>query len=127
MIDLYKKILISQFEASLSMARQCVEACKPQHWDGKIANDTFRQVIYHVLFFTDLYLSADETGLEDREFHKRGGNERGPHLSPGLGKEDTLAYIPIIRRKVIDTLSAETEESLNGPSGFSWRKFTRAE
>jgi hypothetical protein len=44
MIDLVKKILAGQFEASLCMLDQCVQKCPPEHWEGKIASHTFRQV-----------------------------------------------------------------------------------
>jgi hypothetical protein len=60
MIEYLKQILTGQFEAALAMLNQCVQACPPKHWEGKIANDTFRQVAYHKLFFIDLYLSPNE-------------------------------------------------------------------
>jgi hypothetical protein len=59
--------------------------------------------------------------------HLRGGDERGEEASPGLSKADTLAYVPICRQKVFDAISGETAESLAGPSGFSYCKFSRAE
>ena len=93
-MDTYlRQILTSQYEASLAMINQCVAACAEQHWEGKIANDSFRQIAYHTLFFTDLYLSPREEKFVRRELHSRGGDETGPELSPGLGKEETLAYV----------------------------------
>jgi hypothetical protein len=126
-IDYLKQILTAQFEASLAMLNQCIQACPPQHWEGKIAHDTFRKVAYHTLFFTDLYLSPSEESFQLRDLHHRGGDERGPVLSPGLAKDDTLSYVTIVRQKVSESLAAETPQSLQGPSGFSWRKFSRGE
>ena len=126
MFELYKQLVTSQFEASLCMLNQCVAACKPEHWDGKIANGTFRWVAYHTLFFTDFYLSPSEDVFELRELNQRGGDERGDALSPGLEQDDALAYVAICRQKAIDILGSETAESLAGPSGFSWRKCSRA-
>jgi uncharacterized damage-inducible protein DinB len=127
MIDHIKKSLTSQFEASLCMVNQCVAACRPEHWEGKIANDTFRQVAYHTLFFTDLYLSRNEQEFQLRELHSRGGDERGPTLSAGLSKEETLSYIAICRQKMIESLAAETSDSMQDWSGFSWRNISRCE
>src|SRR2546421_487615 len=122
MLDYFKQILTAQFEAALCMMNQCIEACAPEHWEGKIANDTFRQVSYHTLFFADLYLSPNENAFELRDLNHRGGDERGPTLSPGLARTETLSYLEICRQKMLQTLAAETSESLQGPCGFSWRK-----
>jgi hypothetical protein len=127
MIDYLRQILANQSEASLCMLNQCVAACPPQHWDGKIAYGTFRQIAYHTLFFTDLYLSPNEEAFTLRDLNLRGGDERGPTLSAGLPKEETLAYVAICREKVSEALARETPESLRGPSGFSWRKESRGE
>ncbi len=127
MTDFVIEMLKSQFEAALAMLKQCIAACPPEQWEGKIANDTFRQVAYHTLFFVDLYLTADESEFALRELHHRGGDEREPTASAGLSKDDTLAYLAICRQKAIDMLAAETEASLQGPSGFSYRRFSRCE
>ena len=86
-----------------------------------------RWVAYHTLFFADLYLSKNEDAFVLRELHRAGGDERGEEAAPGLSREETLAYVRIVRTKVGDSLAGETEETLRGPSGFSWRKCTRAE
>jgi hypothetical protein len=127
MLELYKQLVVSQFEAALAMLNQCIAACPPEHWEGKIANDAFRYVAYHTLFFADLYLSTSENAFQQTDFHRRGGDERGEAASPGLSKEETLAHVPVVRQKLLDTLAAETAESLAGPSGISWRKTSRAE
>ena len=127
MIDYVKQILTGQYEASLAMLNACIEACPDEHWDGKIANGTFRWVAYHTLFFLDLYLSPSNEAFELRELHERGGDERQPIACPGLSKTDMLAYVQICRQKIADALSAESLETLQGPSGFSWYKITRGE
>lgn len=127
MPDYLKQILIGQFEAALCMLNQCIAACPPDYWESKIANGTFRWVAYPTLFFTDLYLSPSEHEFELRDLHERGGDERGPDLNPGLSQEEALAYVSICRQKLHDSLAAETPESLEGESGFSYRRFTRGE
>src|SRR3954462_10838911 len=99
MIDQFQIILTSQFDAALCMLHQCIDACLPEHWEGKIANDSFRQMAYHTLFCVDLYLSRDAESFELRELHARGGDERLPTISDGLSKEETLQYLTICREK----------------------------
>jgi uncharacterized damage-inducible protein DinB len=125
MQDYFNAILSSQFEASLCMLHHCIKACPPKHWEGKIANATFRQVAYHTLFFVDLYLSPNAESFQLRDLHRRGGDERGPTVSRGLSKPQTLEYLSICRDKARDTLASESARVLQTRSGF--RKFSRGE
>jgi uncharacterized damage-inducible protein DinB len=127
MIDYIRQILAGQYGASLAMLRDCIASCAPEHWEGMIANGSFRYVAYHTLFFTDLYLTRHEHAFELRDQHVRGGDEREDKLSLGLSKEETLAYALICRDKVTESLAQETDGSLQAYSGFSWRKFSRGE
>lgn len=128
MLEYFKTTLAGQFEAALCMLGECIRKCPPENWEGHIANDTFRQVAYHTLFFVDLYLSRDEGAFELRELHERGGDERSPTaISAGLGKDETLAYLAFCREKAKEAFAAETVGTLQGESGFSWLPFSRGE
>lgn len=127
MLDLYKESTLGQFEAALAMLKQCIERCPNELWESKIAELTVRQVAYHTLFFVDFYLTPDEAAFELRDLHRIGGDEREPINSPGLDKQGTLDYLNFGLDKLQATIAAETEESLRGPSGFSWVNFSRAE
>jgi hypothetical protein len=127
MIEYVRQMLIREFEAALAMLNQCIEACPEEHWDDKIANGTFRWVAYHALFFLDLYLSSSEHDFQRRDFHVRGGDEREDRLSEGLSRQDSLSYVAICRQKILEAIAAETIESLQGGSGFSWYPITRGE
>jgi len=39
----------------------------------------------------------------------------------------TKSYLNVCRQKALDVVAAETAETFAGPSGFDWRKCTRAE
>lgn len=99
MTEYLRTILTGQFEASLAMLHQCVRLCSPEHWEGMIANRTFRRIAYHTLLFVDLYLSPREAAFELRDLHRRGGwtepDEEAPRI--GLPKVDTLGYVEICR------------------------------
>jgi hypothetical protein len=128
MIEYLKTILTAQLEASLCMLKECIERCPVEHWESKIANDTFRQIAYHTLFFIDLYLSPGETAFRLRECHQRGGDERSSTAaSNGLTKDETLAYLAVCRHKALKTFAAETQASLEAASGFSRLAFSRGE
>ena len=128
MIDYLKTILTGQFEASLCMLSECIRKCPQEHWEGKIGNDTFRQVAYHTLYFVDLYLSPSKKAFKPRACHHRGGDERVTTAAGGgLTKDETLSYLALCRQKAIETLASETPAILQGPSGFSRLPFSRGE
>ncbi len=128
MLEYFKTILTAQLQAALCMLNDCIRICPPEHWDGKIANSSFRQVAYHTLFYVDLYFSLSEDAFELRELHQRGGDDRSPtDTSAGLSQEETLAYVATCRQKMLQTLASETAQSLQGGSGFSWLSFSRGE
>jgi uncharacterized damage-inducible protein DinB len=62
-----------------------------------------------------------------RELHQRGGDERSTAVSAGLSRDESLAYVEFCHRKGLDALAAETQQSLQGPSGFARLPFSRGE
>lgn len=125
--DHLKQILLGQYEAALCMFHETLAACPTELWDGKIAFLTFGQTAYHTLFFTDYYLSRSEHDFELRDVNVTGGDERTDAVSAGLGKDQTMAYLLICREKMRAALASETAESLQAPSAFERRNFSRGE
>src|SRR5688572_6847330 len=127
MTEYVKEILLGQLEAGLSMMRRCVVACPERCWDERVGKATFRKIVYHTLYYVDLYLSRGPEQLEEREWHKVGGAQRGPMRCVGLSKAESLLYIRECRRKAKRMMREETEESLRGGCGFAWRTISRGE
>jgi hypothetical protein len=127
MLPYLREILLGQYEAALCMLDHCLRACPPEHWQGKIAACTFQEVAYHTLFFTDYYLSPSDTAFSLRDLNLKGGDERALDVSPGLSQTDTLAYLTACRTKLVQSLAAETSESLQAPAAFPRRTFSRGE
>jgi hypothetical protein len=127
MIDLYKQATLGQFEAALAILKQCIERCPGELWESQVAELTVQQIAYHTLFFVDFYLTASESDFTLRDVHHVGGDESEPVVSPGLDQQATLEYLAICLEKLRVAIASETEATLQGPSGFHWCKFTRAE
>ena len=128
MIDHFKTIIASQFEASLCMLHDCVRKCPREHWDGIVAKYPFWQVVYHTLCFADLYLTESEGAFQFRDIHPKGWaefNEEYP--SRRFEKPELADYVAWCREKAIRSIGAETAESLQGASGFPRLRFSRAE
>jgi hypothetical protein len=129
MTDYVRQILTGQFEAALCMMNDCLVKCPPEHWDGVIGKYAFWNVAYHTLCFTDLYLSPTKEAFEFRaQFHPGGWSEFDEQYpSRRFEQPELINYLAICREKAGSMLAAETPESLQGPSGFSWKPFSRGE
>ncbi len=140
-----KPVLLSQYEAALCALRECIAACPERCWDGPgslIAKYPFWQVAYHTLCFVDCYLSPSNEEFKAAiegprpagapNFHPRGIAElEDEYPSRTFTRDELLAYTEVCRAKLRAVLGdgpgAETDSSLEGPSGFPWLPFSRAE
>jgi hypothetical protein len=137
MLDTLKELLAHQYEASLSTLNLCVARCPDARWNERVANLRFCQVAFHVTMFADLYLqpSDDLDAFKRQPFHVE-------HAADGFrdyeeladrpqvllyAKPFILSYIQHVRSKARTTIAGESAEVLAGPSGFHWRKCSRAE
>jgi hypothetical protein len=137
MLDTFKPLLTHQYEAALSMLKACVDRCPDIVWDERVASYTFSQVVFHTLYFTDLYLGPDD----EASFRRQPSHL---HLAPlfadlpanlepfedptprSYDKAPLLTYLEFCRRKVIEVMATETEETLTATEGFGG-DFSRAE
>jgi hypothetical protein len=129
MLDPFKSIVSTQYEAALCMLNDCLVKCPDDAWARPVAKYPFWQAAHHVLIFTDLYLSPSKEAFVFRDDVHPGGWAAFDDEYPAHRFErDVLTdYVHICRRKAIDVVAAETAESLAGESGFDWLKFSRAE
>jgi len=129
--DLGKQAVTTQFEASLSMLKEAIEKCPDEHWEGLIAKYPIWMVAYHTLCFVDYYLSRGEADFRPRVeegIHPTGMAELDEEYpSRKFSRSELLDYAALCRRKLTEAMTAETAESLGGPSGFSRLKFSRFE
>ena len=55
--------IISQYHAALRTLESCIDRCPNELWVTGEPVYPFWQIAYHTAFFTDLYLSADQTSF----------------------------------------------------------------
>ena len=136
MLDTVRTLLTSQYEAALCTLNVCVTRCPDPMWNARVGNLTVDQVVFHTLFFADLYLqpSEDLDALKQQPFHLAraaafGDYEEAEDRVQVMHYERPFIaeYVQHCRRKAGDVLARESAEVLSGPSGFSWRKCSRGE
>src|SRR5438105_7891686 len=118
MTEHFKRIVLRQYEAALSMLKQRIEVCPAEQWEGIVGRGMFRQHAYHTLFWTDYYLTTHEDQFALSSFNERGGDEREPGSCDGLEKPDALEYVEHCHTKILTIIPAETQTYLEGDSGF---------
>lgn len=137
MLDTVKTLLVNQYEAALSMLKACVDGCPESAWNAPVANHMFSKVVFHTLYFTDLYVGRDdEASFRRQPLHRQLAPlfadlpvGREPFEDPAPRSYDRaplLTYLEFCRRKVSEIMATETEETLNASEIFGY-EFSRAE
>ena len=118
----FKTALKSQYHAALAMLREAVDRCPDEEWLSRDHKNAFWQIAYHVLYFTHLYLQADEAAFDRWTQHR--GVDDGTSAEP-YTKAQVLEYWNFVDRMVdgaVDALDLENPES-----GFWWYKMSKLE
>lgn len=137
MVELIRIWLANQYEAALSMLDACIEESPESVWSGVVGVHGYSQVVFHTLYFTDLYLGRDdEVSFRRQSFHRQLAplfvdlpERTEPFEVPAPRTYDRSllrAYLEFCRRKVGEVMAGETEESLRAPESFRG-EFPRAE
>jgi hypothetical protein len=66
-----KETIKSQYFASLEMLRQVILECPDSLWTSTEFSNPFWNTVFHVLFYTHLYLQPREEDFVPWEKHKR--------------------------------------------------------
>ena len=121
-------ILASQLDASLAMLEACIRACPAEQWDKAVGRWPFWEVAYHTLCFADLYLAPGEAAWAPGKFQPKGMAElKDEHPSRRFEQGEMVEYVGYCRERARKVFAAETAAMLEGPTGFSWLPFSRAE
>jgi hypothetical protein len=126
-----KSALKSQYHAALETLRQCVEQCPPALWDcDSDAGAPFWRVVYHTIFYTDLYLGLNYKVFEPWKRHRKGaenlgGAKRKPVPCPAYTRKEILEYWRLCDRMVdqkVEAMDLAAEKC-----GFWWYRMGKLE
>jgi hypothetical protein len=111
-IEILKPTLWSQFGASIDMLEGSIRSCPEQVWTASVGKRPFWAVVFHTLFFLDLYLSESEQGFRPPPpFDQSVLPESGRIPGRAYTRTELQGYLDFCRDKCITSLSSLTEES----------------
>jgi hypothetical protein len=128
MNERWKAAVWGQFGAAIDMLERAIQACPEDLWGDRSQKPEFWYVVFHTLFFIDLYLSESEVGFHPPEpFTLDEMDERGLMPDRAYTKKELLTYLGHGRSKCHAAIGGMTEERASSHCGFSWLELNREE
>lgn len=122
-----KSVIAAQYRASLEMLGAAADACSEELWDEPRHDPPAWRIVYHTLFFTDLYLSATAEAFSPWPKHVAQYESLEPLLAID-GTPYPKADLSEYRLQLTAGVEARVAGlDLAGPSGMSWLPFTKLE
>ena len=133
----WRSIIWQQFGAAIDDLDNALQACPDDLWQACLWHEPelekfflpeFWYVVYHSLFWLDLYLTGSEEGfLPPEPFLLVEQNDEGPLPERPYTKTELHAYLEICRHRCRTTIEALTDEAAQRVCRFPWGEVTFAE
>ena len=109
-----KKIIWSQFGASIKMMENAIKACPDELWGDRTQNPEYWYLVYHTLFWMDFYLTDspdDFTTLTPFTLSEL--DPEGLLPERAYTRTELLTYLEHGRNKFINIIKKLTDETAN--------------
>ncbi len=124
----WKTILWQQFGAAIEMLENALRACPEKLWGDRSQQPEYWYVVYHTLFFLDLYLSGSVEGFAPpAPYNLDEMNPAGILPERVYTKDELQSYLEHGRRKCRETLENLTDEKCQQRCVFMWGEMSFAE
>ncbi|MBE2223555.1 MAG: DinB family protein [Anaerolineae bacterium] len=129
-----KTALLQQFGATIDMLENVLHACPDHLWRVRLWDDPklpqsaeFWYILYHTLFWLDLYLSGSVEGfMPPAPFTLDELDPAGLIPEKPYTKDELQTYLEHNRTKCRLTIEALTDEKANQKCSFPWGEITFA-
>src|SRR5690349_19275663 len=118
---IWKDVIWSQFGATIDMLENALLACPDELWTDRSEYQAFWYIVYHTLFWLDLYLSGSVEGFAPpapftlEELDPAGLIPPRPYT-----KDELHSYLKHCRQKCRTTIEALTDEKARQLCKFPW-------
>ncbi len=124
----WKATVWGQFGAAIDMLENALRVCPEELWSDRSRRPEFWYLVYHTLFFLDLYLSGSLEGFAPPppftldELDPEGVLPERPYT-----KAELQSYLEHGRAKCRAAIAALTDEQARRRGGFDWLDLDRVE
>ncbi|UCF35826.1 MAG: DinB family protein [Acidobacteriota bacterium] len=130
MSEFWPEVIGRQYAASIEMLKNAVDACPEALWDDRSDGTPIWHIVYHTIFFCDLYLTENLEAFKPRDYHVD-----HYHFLPGDYKEfggivktpercystaQMLEYADHCTRKAKAVFASLNEKRARERCGFWW-------
>jgi hypothetical protein len=123
-----KPIIRQQFGASIEMLENALVACPDELWGDPSQQPGYWYLVYHTLFWLDLYLSGAVEGfMPPAPFTLDELDPAGLMPDRVYAKDELQTYLWHCRRKCRAAIERLTDEKANELSVFGWGEVSFAE
>ena len=124
----WKALLSRQFGASIDMLENAVTACPIEVWGDRSRRPEFWYVVYHTLFYLDLYLGGSVHGfVPPAPFTLDEMDPAGVMPDRVYTKAELQTYLEHTRDKCRAAIAGMTDERARQRCTFSWGEMSFAE
>lgn len=117
----WRTILWQQFGASIDMLENALLACPEEIWGDRSEQPEYWYLVYHTLFWLDLYLSGSLAGFTPPDpFTLDELDAAGLLPQRVYTKEELQIYLRHCRQKCLATIKALTKEKARERCLFGW-------
>ena len=126
----WREIIWQQFGAAIDDLDNALRACPDDLWNGRLWDDPAHEkfflpeywyIVYHTLFWIDLYLTGSEEGfVPPPPFLLVEQNENGPLPETPYTKAELQAYLAHCRQKCQITIAEMSDEDAQRRCAFPW-------
>lgn len=128
MDDTWRTILGQQFGASIEMLENALRACPDELWGDRSQKPEYWYLVYHTLFWLDLYLSGSVEGFTPpAPFTLDELDPAGRLPERVYAKDELQIYLEQCREKCQTEIAALTEEKARRRSVFRWGEVSFSE
>ena len=124
----FRGIIWSQLAASLEMVENAITNCSVLLWSNRSRTPQYWFLVYHTLFFVDLYASKSAKDFAPpAPFTASGLHSDIDKHERIYSREEMVAYLDHGRKKAKARIDELDEKGLLEPCNFAWVGVTNAE
>jgi hypothetical protein len=133
----WRTIIWQQFGAAIDDLDNALRACPDELWRARLWNDPSQEkfflpeywyIVYHALFWLDLYLTGSEEGfVPPAPFLLVEQDENGPLPERAYTKDELQGYLADCRKRCQMTIESTTDEAAQTRCRFGWGELSFAE